>query len=213
MENSRRRAPEAHHLHGPTRHQEQIGHMLVAAERADNAQAAGKAKPEKVARGVNEKHVATMQRAELLSLSETIVVDGSSLRQIYESHLVGERGLRRLITEYLRGGDLKKALRQEVVEREIDFERDPAMRDQPHQVTPVSSSTASGRAALNTLLKKAAANLPDNSEEVAFFKARAHYETAQHAQQQKQRRLIDIALTSAIIILISAVILLYFRSN
>ena len=57
------------------------------------------------------------------------MIDGSSLRQIYETRLVGERGLRRLVAEHLRGGDLKRAFRREITEREIDFERDPAMRD------------------------------------------------------------------------------------
>ena len=75
------------------------------------------------------KRIDTLSRAELMDLSEKVIIDGSNLRQIYETHLIGERGLRRLVAEHMHGGDLRKALRQEVLEREMDFERDPALRD------------------------------------------------------------------------------------
>ncbi len=197
-EKSRQPALEANQLHAPHKRQEHIGHMLVTAE----------VRP---AAAVSEQKAATMSRVELLSLSETIMVNGSSLRQIFESHLIGEHGLRRLIAEYARGGDLKKALRQEVIEREIDFERDPAMRDLPLQAAaPLSGS---GKAALNTLLKQAAASIPAAQEEAAFFKARARYDAVQQSQRQKQRRAIDIAMTAAITVLVVVVIFLFIRGN
>lgn len=235
----RRPAPEAHQLHGSQRRQEQIGHILVAAEsplvirrpqavpelrvpvgavekkatitmkseQRDIQKAIEKAAANP-AKAINEHRAETMQRAELLAISEKITVDGSNLRKIYESHLVGERGLRRLVAEHLQGGDIKKALRVEIVEREIDFERDPAMRDLPQNALP---PTSSGKTALDTFLQQAAASLPASQEEAAFFKARARYDAAEQSQRQKQRRLIDISLTSAIILLISAVIILYIR--
>ena len=71
----------------------------------------------------------TLSRAELLSISEHIGVETSSLRNVYETHLIGEHALRRLVAEYLQGGDVQMALRREIVEHEIDHERDPALRD------------------------------------------------------------------------------------
>ena len=139
-----------------------------------------------------------MSRTELLSLSEKIVVDGSSLRQVYETRLVGEKGLRRLIQEYLGNGDIKKALRREIVEREVDFERDPILRDNAPQPGLSAGGTAT---TLKELLKKANAASLDDSEEVAFLKARAAFETQQQAQQQKQRRMIDISFAGTIIVL------------
>ncbi len=197
----RQPAPEAHQLHGSKRSQEHIGHMLLAAESSG----------EKSDKAASRRQIETMPRAELLSLSEKIMINGSSLRQIYESHLIGEHGLRRLIIEYRRGGDLEKALRVEVIERELDFERDPAMRGLSRQAsTPIMGD---GRLALDTLLKHAAASLPEVQEEAAYFKARAEYEAVESTRRHRQRRLIDIVLTTSIIVLISAVILLYLRGN
>jgi hypothetical protein len=224
----RRPAPEARQLHANQPASEHIGHMLLAAEAKPAEQHLQQQKSvseftrptsrttERVEKGTElpavklaaGQHIETLNRAELLSLSEKIVVDGSSLRQVYESHLIGERGLRRLVAEHLQGGDLKKALRQEVVEREIDFERDPAMRDLSHQAAIPSGG---GKTVLDNLLQKAAVNLPDSQEEAAFFKARNHYEAAQRQQQHQQRRLIDVGLVAIIATLMGLVIFLLLR--
>lgn len=155
----------------------------------------------------NGKRVETLSRSELLSMSERIVIDGNSLRQIYETHLIGERGLRRLITEHLLGRDLKQALRREIVEREIDFERDPDLRDMtlPQQV---STSSGGGNAALTKLLSQVMPNA-DNDEEVAFFKARAAYEALEQQKYKKRRSIIDISLAILIAALISTLIVVF----
>lgn len=221
----RRRAPEAHQLHG-AKAPELIGQMLMSAESIPAAGAIVETKAvanteaprmpklerrEMIASGkpVTEQSVETLNRAELLQLSEQIVVEGSSLRQIYETRLVGERGLRRLIAEHLRGGDLKKALRREIVEREIDFERDPVMRDMSpagpsggNSTTPVGG----GQTALNQLVEKAAASLPAASEQAAFYKARAAYEVDQSNRQKKRQQIMDVSLTAIIILLLGMVI-------
>ncbi len=213
----RRRAPEAHLLHGsPPRH-EHIGQVLVAAsetapaktpERSPETGQAEKQVDRQLTEQLQGRRVDTLNRAELLNLSEKIVVDGSSLRQIYETHLIGERGLRRLLTEHLRGGDIKKALQAEIVEREIDFERDPAMRDMA--LAGSGGADGTGKATLNKLIEKASQQVA-GSEEAAFFRARANYEADQLEQRHKQRRLIDISLTAAIALLIAIVIFLIVR--
>lgn len=178
---------------------EHIGHMLmVDVEKS----AAEHSQP------LTGKRVDTLSRAELFSLAETIIIDGSSLRQIYETHLVGERGLRRLVAEHLRGGDLKKALRSEIIEREIDFERDPDLRD----MVP-GGSIGNSKVELNKLLEQATVSLSDSGEEAAFFKARAIYESHQLQQHKKQRRFIDISLGASIVVLITLVITLYLSRN
>ena len=215
----RRLAPEAHQLHG-AQAPEHIGHMLISAESAPARARHERGTPQEVKATNDElpkskaelpsgRRIETLNRAELLSMSEKIVVDGSSLRQIYETHLIGERGLRRLVAEHLRGGDLKRALKHEVVEREIDFERDPALRD---MTIPQSSgrSVSSKNAALDEMIQKAAANVSDSNEEVAFHKARANYDVQQAAQQQKRRRVIDISLTIVITALAVVIAVLYF---
>jgi hypothetical protein len=104
---------------------------------------------------------------------------------------------------------MKKALRREVVEREIDFERDPAVRD---KFDPRSGSGASAvppsQASLGQLIQKASAQLPAN-EEAAFYKARANYEQQQYEQDRHKRQMVELGLTTAIILLGGLVAILY----
>ena len=146
----------------------------------------------------SEKQIETISHAELLELSEKIDVNGSTLKQIYETRLVSEKGLRRLVAEHLSGGDVKKGLRREIVEREIDFERDPIMRDSAHQQTAPSGG---GSTKLQEFLEKADAVPHDNQEEVAFIKARAEYEERERAKQQSRRRVLDVSMITSIVVL------------
>jgi hypothetical protein len=218
----RQKASEANILHA-AKAPEHIGHMLMTAEsvpailpsteRASTKtnKAEFKANAEKAAPALSEKAVETLNRAELLQLSERIVVEGSSLRQIYETHLVGERGLRRLIIEHLRGGDMAKALKREITEREIDFERDPAMRDIASADSGPGGNAGgtSGTSSLDQMVKKAAAQLPAVSEEAAFYKAKAAYEVGQSNKQKQRQQVIDISFASVILILLAAVVYLF----
>jgi hypothetical protein len=185
---------------------EHIGHTLITAEtKPDNA----------AAKRLSGKRIETLNRAQLLELSEKIIIDGSSLRQIYETHLIGERGLRRLAAEYIQGGDLKQALRQEIIERERDFERDPAMRDKLPD-SPMSSdddalTRQSAKSALDELLDKVDIAPGTQKEETAFFKARARYEAQELHLHKQQRRIIDISLGTIILILLALVIFLFMK--
>ncbi len=219
----RRPAPEAHHLHGSQQQApEHIGHMLIAAE-ALPLKRAQKSAPEMVTsratmeknnevsvKPLTEKRIETLSRAELLELSERIVIDGTSLRQIYENNLIGERGLRRLLTEYMHGGDIKRALKHEILEREIDFERDPVMRDLARQGG--GTATGGGKATLNNLIEKAAANVVGGQNETAVFKEQSDYQATQE-QHEKQRRIIDVTMTVVIVGLIAAVVILYITRS
>jgi len=193
---------------GKQRAPEHIGHMLidVEAKEAPKPPTEIEKKPPAEAKLKAAEHKSlTMSRQELLEASEKIRVDGTSLRQIYETRLVGERGLRRLVAEHLRGGDIKRQLRKEIVEREIDFERDPMLRDRAHQDEEVGSPT------LKDLLKRAGADHSGESEEVAFYKARAAYEVEEQARQQHQRRALDFGLITIIVVLAVIITLLLLK--
>lgn len=184
---SRATAPEASQLHGAKPSAEHIGQVLVSAGAAD--------KPE------------TMDRSKLLERSDRIMVDNSSLRQIYETHLIGEHGLRRLVAEHDQGGDMRQALRREISERQIDFERHPLLRDRAWQSGPsqqAAGGSTAGAAALDNLLQRADVK-PSDHEERAFYQARATYEAKQAAQQQSHRQLIDISLIAIIATLIGII--------
>jgi hypothetical protein len=181
---------------------ERLGHLTV--EAAGSRQPVRSEKPEPPELAMDRK-VLTMNRVELLKLSEKIEVNGTSLRQIYETKLVGEQGLRRLVNEHLSGGDVKRRLRREIVEREIDFERDPVLRDKAFDNAAGGGNSSN----LSSLLQKAGAALPAESEETAFYKARAAYEVSEQARQQTRRRAVDGAFISIIVILAILVVLLF----
>ncbi len=216
LHSERAPAPEANQLHGKRHAPEQIGHMLVVAESAKKTQV-GTENIQKIIEKQPapplsvEKNIDTLNRVDLLKLSEKIVIDGSSLRQIYESRLVGEKGLRRLVKEHLNGGDIKKALRREIVEREIDFERDPGLRDQtPQPATPKGGGRA---ATLNDLLQNAEVAVGEDQEEVAFLKARSAYEEFEREKQSSKQHLVDISFVGIILMLLGLVVFLVITNQ
>jgi hypothetical protein len=196
--------------------EERIGHVLVTAEAAvlpfvkvkeRSPEKIEESKKAKAEAPMVTKHIEHLNRAELMAISDKIYVEGSSLRQIYENRLVGEKGLRRLVAEHLRGGNIKKALRREIVEREIDFERDPVMRDHA-TVALAANGRKEHNPALERLLQKADAALPAYDEEVAYYKARAEYEAKEKQHEQRQQKLLDSALGVTIILLMAIILML-----
>lgn len=127
------KAPEADRLHASVT-RERIGKVLVDAEAVKSMPQIEVATLQPI-----DRHVETVSRADLLELSAKTVVDGTTLRQVYETNLITEKGLRRVLIEHLRGGDIKRALKRELIEREKDFERDPIMRDKFTKSRPSSN--------------------------------------------------------------------------
>jgi hypothetical protein len=156
---------------------------------------------------VSGKRIDTLSRPELMEVAEKIVINDSNLRHIYETHLIGERGLRRLVAEHLRGGDLSKALRREVMEHERDFERDPVLRDLAP--TLAASLDNNSNVALEKLLQQADVSMANNSEQTAVFQAQARHEVTNQQRQHQQRRLLDVSLMAVIAILIVSIIFIY----
>ncbi|MDB5169067.1 MAG: hypothetical protein JWO41_423 [Candidatus Saccharibacteria bacterium] len=181
---------------------ERIGKVVVDAETVAAVASSREAQPKRVSpiEGLTEKDIVTLNRQELLTVSEKIIIEGTSLRHIYETNLVGEKGLRRLVAEFLRGGNLNKALKRELVEKEIDFERDPILRDKNR-----GGGTDGGGTHLEALLKKVD-NLPGgDSGEMAVLKARAAHEAAGQAKRQQRRKTADISIAAIIAILLAAI--------
>lgn len=203
---------------------ERIGHVLMAAEGfspAREAVAAHQPLAEKliVERPVSttavveklsiEKQIITMPRGELLAASEKIVVEGTTLRQIYETHLIGERGLRRLVAEHLSGGNIERALRRELVEREIDYERDPVLRDRAR-----ASLTGGGKGALNSLVQRAGAVAVLEEQVKALEQTAARNSTRDKPNKRiSNHHVADVALVSAITVLLAIIIILLTRGQ
>jgi hypothetical protein len=207
----RQTALEANQLHGKKVAPERIGRVLITSK--DQAPAKFEKlekQPEKAARlSPLDTRIETMNRAELLELSDKVTVENTTLRQVYETHLVSEQGLRRLISEYSRGGDVQKALRQELVEHEIDFERDPILRDQSK-----APAVAAASETLGDLLQKAdTLSATEARDELAVLKARQAHHEAHRQGQQSHRHFLDIAMVLAILVLFALVITLLMRGR
>lgn len=78
-------------------------------------------------RGTTE--VSGLHRREALELSKKIIIDGTSLHEQYRAKHITEPGLHHVLNEYLRGGDVRRALAQELLVKEMAYERDPFMRN------------------------------------------------------------------------------------
>ena len=71
----------------------------------------------------------TLSDPETLLWAEKIIIDGASVRSVYEAKRISENGLKHVVNEYLRGGNVRKVLAQEMLEKELSYERDPILRD------------------------------------------------------------------------------------
>ena len=87
------------------------------------AQAANAATPEKA------KPVAALSRSELLTAAAEVTVGATNLRRVFETNLISEQGLRRLIEMHENGGNIRESLEREIVEKEMSYERDPRLRN------------------------------------------------------------------------------------
>lgn len=153
-----------------------------------------------------DKHVETLSRNDLLELSSKIIVESTSLRQVYESRQIGEKALRRIVSEHLRGGDVRKALRAEITQHEIDFERDPILRDQAHQA---QHDQIAGGKTLEALLQRADASLGRQSDAGrAANETQSSHQPQEQASREHQQRLVTMSLTSIIVVLSVIVIVL-----
>jgi len=83
-----------------------------------------------------------MSREELLEASEKIVVGATTLRQVFETHLISERGLRQAVDEYRHGGDIRRVLAEELLIKELGYELDPQLRDRRPSVMLAEGLTA-----------------------------------------------------------------------
>jgi hypothetical protein len=158
---------------------------------------------------ITVERVDKLNRRELLEVSKKIKIEGSSLKEIYENHLIGERGLRRLVKEYLHGGNLQRAYRREFVQRQIDFERDPILRDRAAgDDSTVSGSATATKAALESLISKATASMPGGSPD-----SQSSYEDTSHKQTNFFDRRTDMAIVATIAFLLAAIIVIYLSKH
>lgn len=73
-------------------------------------------------------HSEQLGKRDLMRLAKSIKIDGVRLKDIYAAQRIDEVGLRAIIDCYLRGGDIKQQLTEELLAKEQTYERDPFLR-------------------------------------------------------------------------------------
>lgn len=162
---------------------------------------------ERSAAHVPPESVRGMQLSELLALAEKIDIEGSSLRTIFEARQITESGLRRIAGEFLRGGDVQKAVRQERMVKEMQFERDPQMRDR------LAASYAEVEAARPQTSQQGLADLLGPNQQAPISKSDERPEAQQRPEQSRPSRpsghqiLIAAWIAFVVLLIIIAVVL------
>ena len=73
----------------------------------------------------------SMDLSELLDVAESIRLEGVSVAEMYRAERIDDEGLRRIITEFLRGQHIDKIISEEILRQQLRYERDPQMRQVP----------------------------------------------------------------------------------
>ena len=188
---------------------EHIGKVVIAAESAQLRESQDKKETIKTTdERTVQNRVETLSRNDLLQLSEKINVEGSTLRQVYETHLVSERGLRRLVAEYLRGGDVVRAFKRELIDRQMDFERDPKLRDAIRK----NMQGGGGKSpTLQKLLAQAGVFTDDDTLSASKSKASDKRAAELASKRRNKQKAADASLITIIAVLLAVIIVLALR--
>ncbi len=164
---------------------------------------------------LKEKSVQHLSRQELMILSEKIEINGSNLWQIYMNKLIGENGLRRIIHEHIHSGNVIEILKQEIMEHDIDYERDPAIRDLA--MTSRSSTNSyddDSSSALDNFLKKAEASFNSSTDDQVKINRDPEYKpNLEDYNLPVRQNILDKIFISIIIALLITIFLIYITRH
>lgn len=147
-----------------------------------------------------------LDRKEAIRLAKVIKIDGIRLKDIFNAKRIDEAGLFAVVETYLRGGDVKKQLAHEVVNKEKSFERDPLNRQRSSGQVAAAISKASD------IAKEQGAKLAGLSQ----GGAKKAGEALSDGTKQAQKKIINDSDSSAwlaitlIVIIYSAIAFLVF---
>jgi hypothetical protein len=133
-------AASTHETEAQTHQPERLGRMLVEAP-AILLTGANIQQPERgisaskeAVRAVNfNKKVEDYTTPELKQAAEKIRMDGTTLKEMWDSGRLDERALKRVMKEFVEGRSVRAALNKELLEEELRYERDPQLRDKARQ--------------------------------------------------------------------------------
>lgn len=165
---------------------EQLGHAVVSAE-------------QKSSKNREQYTRDNAKKVDLLVRSANIEVVGATLRQIFEDKQISEQALERLIVAYEQGKDIESLLKQEIAEKEKNYERDPQLRGR-------RPSLKRSIGTLDELLQKLEPTKVSRGD--ARHLEQAKYEVSRLKHRAHRRRQADVVLGTVIVALSAAVIIL-----
>lgn len=77
----------------------------------------------------------SMELDELLDIAESVRIEGVSVAEMFRVERIDEEGLRRIISEFLRGQRIESVVTDEILRQQMRFERDPQLRQIPLTAT------------------------------------------------------------------------------
>lgn len=86
-------------------------------------------KPNSIRDYYRAEDIRDLKQSEVLEIATKIKLLGASLAETFRAHLISEKSLRLLIAHYLMGKDIVNELKKAMIEKQIDYERDPVLRD------------------------------------------------------------------------------------
>ncbi len=126
----------------------EVGRILVEAPLAAALLMTERARPASFAERAGvvpfNKKAEEFSREELMTTAEKLTVQGVSLKEMVAVGSLDEQSLRRVIGEFLEGGDVSRAVAREVKEKELKYERDPRMRHAAAAAAQAAGSGGSG---------------------------------------------------------------------
>lgn len=155
------------------------------------------------------RRVEHMAATELLAVAERIVVEGASVREMYEAGRLDPEGLRHVVAEYLRGGNVEKMVAREALGEERQHERQPERQPGPFVSTAKSSGVAQSSGAATSPAAKpndvrqrlAEFSNPDNSHAFNVIT------NNKPKQQNAPKVLITIVSLAAVVMVIAAYVI------
>jgi hypothetical protein len=127
---------------------------------------------------------------------------------VYETNLITEQGLRRLVGDFERGANVQAALQRELIEKEMSYERDPRLRNRS-----LVGSLAAANAVQNDSdsLEVAAAASDDDSGEDKVPDAAASGPARKTTASNQQ--VASYAAAAALVVIIAILLVVLFTTK
>ncbi|MBC7581982.1 hypothetical protein H7097_03920 [Aeromicrobium sp.] len=154
--------------------------------------------------------VQQMKHHEVLAFAEKVVIDGTSLRTIFEAKQITEPGLRRITREFLRGGNVKAALKAEIQVKEMQYERDPQMRDRL-AASYAGVEAAHPQTAAEAMAALIALNPPSKSSQNQSADSEDGAKSNQKEAKQRGKQVIISAWAVLLVVLVITAVMLAMR--